>query len=583
MKNLFHLFHDLRFYSCLGLSLAFCISSCNTSSETGNPTPKNLTGTVYSQDGSIALNTRIQFIPENFNPLDSLNSSTGKISIIVTDITDKNGQVHFQNLDSGSYNVEAVQISSGKRARLKNISVIKSIPEKMNFAFSAPAKLRCIFADSLTNSDQYVFVKGSSFKAKIPTGSKEVILDSLPSGLVDSISFGNRSEPSQIKPFAWGIELHSDTQNVLASYIHWKYSTAVAINTMPSGVPINNAVTGFPLRIDLAKTQFDFTTATKDGSDIRATNERGYPLPCELQGWNADLHQGQIWIKVDSISPNSLKKIRLFSGAFAKDILISQWPMGSVFSKENGFISSWHLDEDPGKTNGMVQDNSGQKNNGLAIGYPPSSPTNAGTANSGAVNAPGIVGNGLLFDGKNQFIATLQNFQAPNTFTFTGWFKSTAANGGRLINFVDPDTALLMNNFDRLITIHANGRARFGLYPPVSTQGQVGSYKIFESANNSLDGQWHFFAAKLSSNGASFFLDSVKVGEDKGITSGQNFNGFWRLGEGDQTGWAPVGTSNFFEGIMDEVWIAHAEFSDDFIKLSYENQKVGSVLVKSGK
>ncbi|MBW8890229.1 MAG: hypothetical protein JF616_20945, partial [Fibrobacteres bacterium] len=44
--------------------------------------------------------------------------------------------------------------------------------------------------------------------------------------------------------------------------------------------------------------------------------------------------------------------------------------------------------------------------------------------------------------------------------------------------------------------------------------------------------------------------------------------------------WAPAGSGEYFQGSLDEFWAVHAGLADDFVKLSYENLKPGSRLIK---
>jgi hypothetical protein len=87
-------------------------------------------------------------------------------------------------------------------------------------------------------------------------------------------------------------------------------------------------------------------------------------------------------------------------------------------------------------------------------------------------------------------------------------------------------------------------------------------------------------AARLSGKGQALFVDGVKVAEDPATVEAENISGFWRLGFGLLSNWAPAGTSAYFQGAVDEVWITHAERSDDFLRLTFENQKPGSLLLK---
>jgi hypothetical protein len=75
-------------------------------------------------------------------------------------------------------------------------------------------------------------------------------------------------------------------------------------------------------------------------------------------------------------------------------------------------------------------------------------------------------------------------------------------------------------------------------------------------------------------------VDGALVARNPAIVEAQNIPGYWRIGNGILAAWAPPGTSQFFQGTVDEAWIAHAELSDDYIRLSYENQKQGTPLLK---
>jgi hypothetical protein len=328
------------------------------------------------------------------------------------------------------------------------------------------------------------------------------------------------------------------------------------------------------LRFALNAATFDFSAARTDGSDIRITNEEGEPLPCELQLWNPASESGEVWVLMDTVFADSLQKVRLHWGYAGAAAMPAAWPQGSVFSLADGYAAAWHLDEDPFMAGKSMKDNSGSRNDGTAMNF-----REAG----GAV--PGVLGSGLLLDGKTQFLASRKEFANPNVYTYGGWIKTTTAAGGRIFDFTNKDTTTATHFWDRLIHMYMDGTVINGVYPPElpgTPMPTEGTYKILRGQAPLNDGEWHHVAARLSGKGQALFVDGVKVAEDPASVEAENINGFWRLGFGHLSdwNWAPAGTSSYFQGVVDEVWITHAERSDDFLKLTFENQRPESLLLK---
>ncbi len=552
------------------LSLGGCLSGCNTGSETGNPA-KGVSGTVESLDGVPAARAQVYLIPRDFNPLDLVSGKTASLHI---DTTDAQGRFHFTGVDSGLYNLEAKSLANGTGFIVKDIPVAGSRVDLPKQALRSSGKIAATLEGASDTVSGYVYILGTTYHQRVRSSAGTVSLDSLPPGKVDSLIYGNPQGTVAPKTFAWKLEVKPDTSaSASGPYLAWKYSAAVFLNTSASGVKLSGPVSHFPLRIDLGAAGLDFAAARPDGADLRVTNERGVPLPCEIQLWDATAGSGQLWARVDTVFADSFQKIRLYWGYGGGGAVPAGWPAGSVFAAADGFVAAWHLDEDPFLAGRKLQDKSGTQNDGIAIGY---------TAEGGTVS--GVVGNGIAFDGKTQWVGSLKAFANPNVFTYSGWFKTSTTDGGRLFDFADKDTSVNPNYWDRLIIMYPNGTLHFGVYPsilPGKPMPTPSTYNILHGDSPQNDGQWHHVAARLSARGQAFFLDGVKIGNDPATVEGENVLGYWRLGFGHLSEWAQAGTSLYFQGAMDEVWIAHADFSDDFVKLSYENQKTGTRLLNA--
>jgi len=316
---------------------------------------------------------------------------------------------------------------------------------------------------------------------------------------------------------------------------------------------------------------YDFATDQKMGQDIRVTDESGVPFPCEIAAWNQTGKTGDLWVLVNKIEGGTLKKLRIYFGYTGSGIAPGAWPKGSVFSAADGFVGAWHFDAEPLAQDSTLHDASSNGNDLKAFGFDVST-----------LNEAGVAGKAISFNGKSQFLSLLKQMDTPDKFTLSGWFKSNSTLGGMLMEFTDADTSLNQLYGDRLIQIQTDGTLHYGLYPPIVPGLNMptgGNYQILKSPTSLNEGVWHHFAARLINGGQSFYVDGKKVDENPSIHEGEHIRGYWRFGFGDAKGWAPTGTSNFFAGALDEVWISNEGYPDEFIQLMYENQKPKSSLI----
>jgi len=90
----------------------------------------------------------------------------------------------------------------------------------------------------------------------------------------------------------------------------WSYRRAITI-TEQSG----STLTDYQVRIELNSSNFDFSKANADGSDIRFTADDGETLlPYWIEKWDNANQQAVIWVKVPSIPANSDVTIYMYYG-----------------------------------------------------------------------------------------------------------------------------------------------------------------------------------------------------------------------------------------------------------------------------
>jgi len=116
----------------------------------------------------------------------------------------------------------------------------------------------------------------------------------------------------------------------------------------------------FPVLVHLTSSNFDFTKAKNDGSDIRFYDADGTtPLSYEIESWNASTKQAYIWVKVPQIDQSSSSDSiwMEYGNPAAAD---AQSP-SAVWN--SGFQAVWHMDETSGTA---VGDSTGNGWNGTA-------------------------------------------------------------------------------------------------------------------------------------------------------------------------------------------------------------------------
>ena len=94
------------------------------------------------------------------------------------------------------------------------------------------------------------------------------------------------------------------------SLVCWRYYRRITITNSGS-----TALTDYQIKVSLDNTNFDFSKANSDGSDIRFTDDDGSTLiNFWIESWDSSGQTATIWVKVPSISASSSKNIYMYYG-----------------------------------------------------------------------------------------------------------------------------------------------------------------------------------------------------------------------------------------------------------------------------
>ena len=340
----------------------------------------------------------------------------------------------------------------------------------------------------------------------------------------------------------------------LADFSGWSYGTTINFNTTSTGANVTSNLTNFPMLIRLDSNNFVFEQAMPDGRDLRFSDADGSPLDYEIERYDATLKKAEIWVKVPIVDGNSDRDFINFYWGNASATAVTSG--SAVFTSGNSWVGDWHLKQSGAQPSFV--DASGANNTGAGQGV-----ANGDTATAN-------IGFGSKLDGSSKYISTTNSYVNPVTFTTGCWFKTSTTLGGYLIGFNNSTTGA-GTNYDRHLWMDNTGKLNFGLYPS--------AYKIISSTLAYNDGAWHMAVARLGASGQFLYVDGAQVATDGTVTTAQNFTGFWRAGYSNLGIWTPTPTSSYFNGILDEVFVNHSQFSADWIKLSYATQRLNTTAV----
>lgn len=180
-------------------------------------------------------------------------------------------------------------------------------------------------------------------------------------------------------------------------------------------------------------------------------------------------------------------------------------------------IGYYKLAEASGTT---AADTSGNAKNGT---YYNVSGYNAG----GPCGGGGVTYNGLTMG----HVATPLQVNNPTTYSEEIWFKTSSGNSMRLMGFGDAQTGSSAS-YDRVVYLDTTSKLVYGYNAGFLT------YKTLTTTASYNDNKWHHVVATQSpGNGMRLYVDGALLKSDNTATTPQNFNGFWRIGSDNMSGW----------------------------------------------
>jgi len=531
-------------FSTIAFALMLSCSSAPIDLAGGSTSTPNevVMGSAVLPTGAPAARTIVQLVPASFAAIGEADPS-----LLATDTTDETGAYRFFHVDTGMYNIEAVNIDTRTRALVTGINVDTDTVRASSAVLSPAGRIQIIVSPSFDPLSGYLFISGTTNAVVIDGIRDTLILDSVPEGTLSGVNYATAGE-SGSTVLRYNVPVLSGETVTISNPI-WKFSRRLYLNTSMDAAAITETILNFPVCIRLTSKNFTFSQAQTNGADIRFSKSDNTPLAYEIERWDAANGKAEIWVKVDTVYGNdSMQNILMYWGN--PDAPESS-NGATVFDTSSGFGGVWHLGETPSGS-ASIMDQSDNHYNGTPLGD--------FTASS---LVDGSIGKGLYFNGIDNIIPIGQGVKKGPVFTLEAWVFTTLNENQRFIH--DPNgyslwydkqkSGLRMEFRDKTTTWH--GIPQDGGTPqPLS----MGTWCYVAGSFDGVKMRLYVNGALAATSDSITALASPPTSTDSLLIGGT-----W---SGDHV-----------QGVLDEIRMHYTQRSNDWIKLCYMNQRTDDKFV----
>jgi biopolymer transport protein ExbB len=303
----------------------------------------------------------------------------------------------------------------------------------------------------------------------------------------------------------------------------WKHRTKVTLNTTSAGVETKAAESGVTVPVRLHSGNFDFLSAAQDGGDLRfvAADDKT-PLKYTVERFDATNELALVWVQVPAVAPGTDKNVvyAYFGNEKAKAEAASP---AEVF--DSNTVAALHFGE----------------KDGVAISHNAS----LKAAAVAGVNANGLLGASAKLEGQPLSFAASDKVKAASgaPYTVSLWVKPTAVKG----------------------QIWSQGGLQLNLDGD-KVAARLGALQI--SGGPVAAATWTHVAIALGASKAVLYVNGAEVAQGD-------------LPAGAPAVEGPIAIGQGYAGEVDEVQVATAVRSADWVKLAAAAQRGDAKLVAS--
>ena len=365
----------------------------------------------------------------------------------------------------------------------------------------------------------------------------------------------------------------------LTVYATESYSGSFAdfkLNTTTAGAGITSAQTKFPVLIRLTTAHRAIFQAS-DSSNIRFANGSGAHLPYQIDSWSKAPGDtaAAIWVLADNVSASGITTVRMY---YNQSSGVSRSNGALVFGKDNGFRSVWHL----GNTSTTAL-----RTNSVG-GAPAAKPNNiVAPGQAGVIGLADTLsgGNGANLTGSFFRLADTTSMDTAYFADFTGgmtysvWSSIRAAANpvqtklNTYVRFFSGAAGTATNNPPADLAFGRRDNTSIIQFETRNATANLGTIQSNTTALDTASGAWQLMTVTLGSGttpAVRMFVNGALVGS--GNMTGSTINTPRRRMFIGKTSW----TDSCFKGLLDDAVLSNVARSDDWVKLTYKNQKPGA-------
>ncbi|MBF0433428.1 MAG: DUF2341 domain-containing protein [Fibrobacteria bacterium] len=540
--------------------LLLMLSACGLGLDTagtssGGETTNAVSGIVHADSGGPAMGVSVTLYSKEYNP-----NEDGAVKESFTDVTDEQGQYVFKKVSAGEYNIQAVSSVSNVNALAQDVVAPDEKVESVlvqDMSLQIPGTVTLSLTETTLAEGGVVYIPGTNISKTINSidlGRGAVSLEGVPVGSFSEIAYKNETKVSAVNLTPQQVEVVSADTVVVIAYPDWHFSKKILVNTTQTGGYINENLVNFPLLIRLNSDNFDFSQARASGQDLRFSQSLGSVMDYEIERWDSAGAMAEIWVKMDTVYGNN--NTQFFYMCWGNANAEGRSDGGVVFDTVNGFTGVWHLNEGRGSGSDTYKDATYNRDNGTSM---------PGAAS--VLDVESVAGKGQEFDGGASYIdlQTSDNLDGAMAMTISFWCKADVINFSTNRGIFSRGSAATVNA--PFIFGQADSDVIALVFQTDSTSHKIQTASLKQ-------GQWHYVSFSWNGSSVTAYLDGV-AGSTVMVSAGSQLNatnGFNYLGSMDNSG--------VWDGKLDEIRSSVTNRSADWIKFSYENQKIGSAVVR---
>lgn len=345
----------------------------------------------------------------------------------------------------------------------------------------------------------------------------------------------------------FGIPESQDSASVTYVALGSSFAHAMDITIHASEVEGTTPHTDFPFFFTHTAPELRHSSAGGDvqhpeGRDIAFRLSNGTTLDHEIERYDPSTGELVAWVRMPSLSPTTDTELEMIYGSTGYDRVLS-----TPYTWGDTYVGRWHMNPNLGATPEMY-DGTANDHDGTTFG-----------AMTSANVISGIAGDGVFFDGSDDFM-DVGGFATPgDRFTLSAWIQGDPANTGNHGVVGYEGLGACCGSRAPSIMVRQASRLRAGFSDGSGFNFLTTPYNVVDASGST----WNYLTMTYDGTNLRVMVDGVTVSNNTSYA-------------GSSVATSPVRhigrmDNNFFRGNVDEVSVSSVAHSEDYTRTEYHN------------